>query len=832
MSNKVLIIGGVAGGASAAARLRRVDEDAEIIMFERGEYISFANCGLPYYIGNVIDDRSKLLLQTPEAFNARFNVDVRVQNEVTAINVTDKTVTVKNHVKGETYEESYDKLVISTGSSPLRPPIPGIDAKNIFTIWNIPDTDGIKNYIESHQVKKAAVIGGGFIGVEMAENLHELGIEVSIIEMANQVMAPVDFDMAQYLHKHIESKDVDLVLEDGVKEFISDGKKTTVVTNTGKHIEADLIILSIGVRPNSQLAKDAGLKLNDRGGIVVDDSLLTSDPHIYAVGDVIEVEDYINKVPTMVPLAGPANKQGRMVANNIVGAKEKYNGTQGTSVAKVFDLTVANTGANEKTLNRLGKVYGKDYLTIQIHPNNHAGYYPGPQQMHFKLIFEIPSGKVLGAQIVGGEGSDKRVDVVAASIRFGATVYDLKELELAYAPPFSSGKDPVNMAGFTACNILDGDQEIIRSEDLDSLDPEKNLILDVRTSVEKTLGYIPGSINIPIDELRDRISELDKNKTIIVSCAVGVRAWIAVRILTQKGFKAKNLTGGFTAYSALYYNDPEKIAYSDESMDVEDEDPLSGNHPRQKVTLDCTGLQCPGPIMQVYNTMKHISEGDTVEITATDMGFAADIGSWCQRTNNTLLKEEFDGKVTKVCIMKGTHTEDVGSANEFCTQGSSSFNKEHNDKTMIVFSGDLDKALASFIIANGAAAMGRKVTMFFTFWGLNILRKEDSPRVEKSIIEKMFGWMMPKGSKKLTLSKMNMGGMGTKMMRMVMKDKNVSSLEELIGHAMANGVEMVACTMSMDVMGIKEEELIDGVKLAGVANMLAAAEESDTNLFI
>jgi CoA-disulfide reductase len=832
MSNKVLIIGGVAGGASAAARLRRVDENAEIIMFEKGEYISFANCGLPYYIGDVIDDRSKLLLQTPEAFNARFNVDVRVQNEVTAINAADKTVTVKNHSTGVTYDESYDKLIVSTGSSPLRPPIPGIDADNIFTIWNIPDTDGIKNYLESHQVKKAAVIGGGFIGIEMAENLHELGIEVSIIEMADQVMAPVDFDMAQYLHKHIESKDVELVLGDGVKEFKSEGEKTTVITSKGKEIDADIVILSIGVRPNSQLAKEAGLKLNERGGIVVDENLLTSDPHIYAVGDVIEVEDYINKVPTMVPLAGPANKQGRMAANNIMGAKEKYNGTQGTSVAKVFDLTVANTGANEKTLNRLGKAYGKDYWAIQIHPNNHAGYYPGPQQLHFKLIFEIPSGKVLGAQIVGGEGSDKRVDVVATSIRFGATVYDLKELELAYAPPFSSGKDPVNMAGFTACNILDGDQEILRSEEISSLDPDKNVILDVRTPVERTLGYIPGSINIPVDELRDRLKELDKNKNIIVTCAVGIRAWAAVRILTQNGFKAKNLTGGFTTYSALYYNDPEKLAYSDDVPEGDDEDPLTENHPRQKVTLDCTGLQCPGPIMQVYNTMKNLNAGDTVEISATDMGFAADIGSWCRRTHNTLLKEEFDGKITKVCIMKGTHAEDVGSANEFCSQGSTAPIKEMNDKTMVVFSGDLDKALASFIIANGAAAMGRKVTMFFTFWGLNILRKEDSPAVEKSMVEKIFGWMMPKGSKKLKLSKMNMGGMGTKMMRMVMQDKNVSSLEDLIRQAMSNGVEMVACTMSMDVMGIKEEELIDGVKLAGVANMLAAAEESDTNLFI
>lgn len=834
MSKKVLIIGGVAGGASAAARLRRMDENAQIIVFERGEYISFANCGLPYYIGDVINDRKKLLLQTPEAMKARFNVDVRVKNEVTAIDPQNKKVEVKNLGTGESYEETYDDLIISTGSSPLKPPIPGIDAPNIFTIWNIPDTDSIKEYMNTHSVKKAAVIGGGFIGIEMAENLHELGVEVSIIEMADQVMAPVDYDMAQYLHNHIESKGVDLILGDGVKEFVSKEDSTLVVTGSGKEIEADMVILSIGVRPNSQLAKDAGLKLNERGGIVVDENLLTSEPNIYAVGDVIEVEDYINKVPTMVPLAGPANKQGRMVANNITGSKEVYKGTQGTSVAKVFDLTVASTGSNEKTLNRLGKVLGEDYLSIHIHPNNHAGYYPDAQQLHIKFTFEIPSGKVLGAQIVGKEGSDKRIDVIATAIRFGATAYDLKELELAYAPPFSSGKDPVNMAGFTACNILDGDQKIARAEDAASFDPEKTIVLDARTPVERMLGYIPGSVNIPVDELRDRLDELDKDKEIIVTCAVGIRAWAAVRILTQNGFNVKNLTGGFTSYKALYYNAPDKIAYSDNQPVAPESktEEVKEMHPRQKVTLDCTGLQCPGPIMQVYNSMNMLNEGDTLEISATDMGFAADIGSWCRRTNNTLLKEEFDGKVTKVCIMKGMEADSVGSASEFCAQTAGAPAKEYNDKTMIVFSGDLDKVLASFIIANGAAAMGRKVTMFFTFWGLNALRKHDGPSPAKSVIEKMFGMMMPKGSKRLTLSKMHMGGMGTKMMKMVMKDKNVASLEDLIKQAMANGVEMVACTMSMDVMGIKEEELLDGVKFAGVANMLGAAEESDTNLFI
>ncbi|NTW72685.1 MAG: FAD-dependent oxidoreductase [Eubacteriaceae bacterium] len=833
MSKKVLIIGGVAGGASAAARLRRMDENAEIIIFERGDYISFANCGLPYYIGDVIKDRSKLLLQTPAAMKSRFNIDVRVKNEVVSIDKENKVVTVKK-ASGEEYTESYDDLIISTGSAPLKPPIPGIGSPNIFTIWNIPDTDAIKEYLTKNTVKTAAVIGGGFIGVEMAENLHEIGVKVSIIEMADQVMAPVDFEIAQYLHRHMETKKVDLILGDGVKEFKYADGKTTVLTSQGKEIEADLVILAIGVKANSQLAKDAGLDLNQRGGIIVDKFLQTSDPSIYAVGDVIEVEDFVNKVPTMIPLAGPANKQGRMVANTISGNKEEYKGTQGTSVAKVFDLTVATTGTNEKILKRLNKVYGEDYLTIEIHPASHAGYYPGAETMHLKLIFEIPSGKVLGAQIVGGEGSDKRIDVIATAIRFGGTVYDLKELELAYAPPFSSAKDPVNMAGFVATNILEKNEEIINVHELDTLDPNGNIILDVRTAAERTLGYIPNSVHIPVDELRHRLSELDKKKTVIVYCAVGVRAWVSVRILQQNGFKVKNLVGGYTSYSNMYYNREGKIEFPGDSGKSGSDEEVSGRQPRQKVTIDARGLQCPGPIMQVYNAIQTIHDGDTVEITSTDMGFTADIGAWCRRTNNTLLKEEFDGKATKVCIMKGTEIGSVDSAAAFCASGATSPvpDRVYNDKTMVVFSGDLDKALAAFIIANGAASMGRKVTMFFTFWGLNILRKHENVKVKKSLIESMFGFMMPQGSKKLQLSKMHMSGMGTAMMRMVMKDKNVQSLEDLMKYAMASGVEIIACTMSMDVMGIKKDELIDGIQYAGVANYLAAAEESDTNLFI
>ncbi|WP_303859961.1 FAD-dependent oxidoreductase [Alkalibaculum bacchi] len=563
MNKKVLIVGGVAGGASAAARLRRLDENIEIILFERGPYISFANCGLPYHIGEVIKKREKLLLQTPEAMKTRFNIDVRVHNEVISIDKENKKVSVKNTITGNIYDESYDELILSTGSSPQIPAIPGINEKNIFTIWNIPDMDDIKDYLSKENIKEVSIVGGGFIGVEMAENFCELGLDVHIIQRPNQVMPTVDFEMAQFLHRYMEDKGIKLILEDGVKEFRSEGDKTIVVTSKGREIVSDLVLLSIGIKANSQLAKDAGLELNDRGGIVVNEYLKTSDPHIYAVGDVIQVKDFVNNVNTMVPLAGPANKQGRIVANNIAGYREEYKGTQGTSVAKIFDMTVSSTGTNEKTLKKLGKVYGRDYQSIHLHPVNHAGYYPGSQVIHMKFIYELPTGRVLGAQGVGGAGTDKRIDVIATAIRFGATVESLKELELAYAPPYSSAKDPVNMAGFIATNHLSGNMDVIQYYEIEELDLNEYTILDVRTPVERNFGFIPNSINIAVDELRGRLNELDKTKAIVVYCAVGVRSWTAYNILKHNGFSPRNLAGGYTTYSTAYYNQESKIDYSD-----------------------------------------------------------------------------------------------------------------------------------------------------------------------------------------------------------------------------------------------------------------------------
>ncbi len=826
MGKKILIVGGVAGGASTAARLRRLDESIEIIMFERGEYISYANCGLPYYIGDVITERDALLVQTPEIMKNKFNIDVRIKSEVVSIDRENKKVEVKNLSTNNMYSETYDVLVLSTGSSPIKPPIEGIDAPNIFTLWTVPDTDVIKGFINEKKPKKAAVIGGGFIGLEMAENLHNLGIEVSIIEMLDQVMAPMDYEMAQILHENIRANQVNLTLNDGVKKFVYQNGRTFITLQSGKIIDADIVILSIGVRPNSRLAKDAGLALNQRGGIIVDEYLKTSDPNIYAIGDVIEVEDFINKGKTMIPLAGPANKQGRICANNICGFNETYGGTQGTSVAKVFDMTAASTGVNEKVLKSQGLEYKKDYYTALIYQKSHAGYYPGSAPLALKLIFG-KDGKIYGAQLVGQDGVDKRIDTIAATIRLGGTLYDLKELELAYAPPYSSAKDPVNMLGYVGENIIKGLVDFMRWDEIENMSPDTAVILDVGETEERMVGYIPDSIHIPLGQLRKRIHELDKNKLIVPYCAIGLRSYIASRILSQSGFKkVKVFEGGFGFYKSLFHDSRNDNSSDSNNLPVDKITTKEDNKEiKASIKVDCSGLQCPGPIMKVFKTINELSEGDIIEVSATDVGFARDVDSWCRRTGNTLLKVDKKGKEQIVYIQKGTDTTAACPMEKNETPA-------FDGKSIIVFSNDLDKVLASFIIANGAASMGRKVTMFFTFWGLNVLRKAESTSVKKPIIDKMFGMMMPRGIDKLKLSKMHMGGMGTAMMKKVMKDKNVDSLEDLVKQAMDNGVRMVACTMSMDVMGLTKEELIDGIEYAGVASYLANAEESNVNLFI
>ncbi|AOL36282.1 MULTISPECIES: CoA-disulfide reductase [Geobacillus] len=543
---KIVIVGGVAGGATAAARLRRLSEEDHIVLFERGEYISFANCGLPYYIGGVIEERNKLLVQTAEGMSKRFRLDVRPLNEVTAIHRDRKTVSVRNVKTGEEYEETYDVLILSPGAKPIVPPIPGIEeAEVLFTLRTVPDTDRIKTYIDEQKPRRAVVIGGGFIGVEMVENLVRRGIKVTLVERSNQVMASVDYEMAAMVHDHIREHGVELLLEDGVQAIEERGR--CVVLTSGRAIETDMIILAIGVEPESRLAKEAGLELGVRGTIKVNEHLQTSDPSIYAIGDAVEVRHYIHGFETFVPLAWPANRQGRLVADHIHGFDVKYSGTLGTSIAKVFELTVAATGLNEKMLRALGI----SYEVVHIHPLSHAGYYPNAEPMTFKLIFNRETGRIYGAQAVGKEGVDKRIDVIATAIKGGLTVRDLPDLELAYAPPFSSAKDPVNMVGYVASNIMDGLVETVQWHEIDRIVEEGGVLIDVRTAEETARGMIRGSIHIPLDELRDRLHELPKEKPIYVTCQVGLRGYIAARILRQHGFRAINVDGGYRLYAVV-----------------------------------------------------------------------------------------------------------------------------------------------------------------------------------------------------------------------------------------------------------------------------------------
>lgn len=837
---KVLIVGGVAGGASAAARLRRLDESAEIILFERDEYISFANCGLPYYIGDSIKERSKLLVQTPEGMKNRFNIDVRINSEVIRVDSERKMVTVNHKEKG-VYEESYDNLILSPGAKALRPKIPGIDSEKILTLRNIPDTDRIKAYVERKGTRHAIVIGGGFVGVEMAENLREKGLMVTLVEAAPHILAPFDEDMVVIPEKELVENGIKLYLGDGVQSFYEDGNQIGIVLQSETKLSADLVILAIGVAPDTTFLRDSGIELGPKGHILVNDRLQTNKEDIYAVGDAIEVVDYVTKLKTAIPLAGPANKQGRIAADNVAGLKSSFHGSQGTSILKIFGLTAASTGANERTLKR----NNISYKTVTIHPVSHASYYPGSVPMTLKLIFN-DEGMVLGAQGVGYDGVDKRIDIIATVIRLGGTVQDLTELELAYAPPFSSAKDPVNMAGFAAQNVLEGRSHLTTWADVKEMDPNGIILLDVRSEEEYHNGHVKGAINIPVDNLRDRLSELDPNKTIVEYCQVGIRGYVADRILSQNGYKVLNVTGGYR--SAVNLN-----IIADQSEAVRESLPLDrirqGSSEYKHVlidpdtqtikiadsqpgsfdeSLDVCGLCCPGPLLQVKASMSELKDGQVIRVTATDPGFYEDIKAWCRRTGNELV--DISKNAGNIIALIKKNRENAPAVQIASSQNKETQNREN--KTMVVFSGDLDKAIASFVIANGASAMGGKVTMFFTFWGLNILRKPDKIKVKKDIISRMFGAMMPKGSRKLKLSKLNMMGMGGKMIRMVMKNKKISSLEELIQSAIDSGIEVVACQMSMDVMGLKKEELIDGVKVGGVGYYLGEAEESNVNLFI
>lgn len=814
---KVVIIGGVAGGATAAARMRRESENAQIVLFERGEYVSYANCGLPYYIGGTITERDRLFVQTVEGFVNRFNIDIRIKSEVTSIDLGNKTVTVLNLLTNESYTESYDKLIISTGAEPIKPAMAGIDDSRIFSLRNVPDMDRIKTYIDQHNPKRVVVIGGGFIGLEMVENLLDAGLEVCIIERSNQVMASIDFSMASLVHQHLKSKKVGLLLEEVVEGFDPTESEIKVLLKSEKDVSADMVILSIGVRPEVHLAKEAGLKLGSLGGITVNNYMQTSNPDVYALGDAIEVFNPVIGKHSLIPLAGPANKQARIVADNILqGNTHIYGGSIGTSIAKVFDLTVAATGASSKLLDRENITH----LSSFTHGNSHANYYPNALPLSIKINFSPVDGRLLGAQIVGFDGVDKRIDLFAQVIKKGGTIYDLMEIEHAYAPPYSSAKDPVNMAGFVADNILKNKVKIIQWREVDKINKDEIFIIDVRTSGEFEFAHIEGAINIPVDDIRSRLSEIPNNKKVILYCAVGLRGYLASRILLQHGYaNVYNLAGGYKTYSNA--TDIQSTNTAFEKVLTQDNTSIKPESEMKTIAIDACGLQCPGPIMQLKKNYDQISKGERVEIKVTDQAFGEDLKGWCRMVGANLISINNSGGVITACIEKSEKAES-------CEMVSN----PKDNKTLIVFSDDLDKALASFVIANGALASGKKVSIFFTFWGLNVIKKTNKPTMNKDFLGRMFGIMLPSSSKKLGLSKMNMGGLGSKMMRYIMKEKKIDTLESLMQQARDNGVEFIACSMSMDVMGIKKEELMDNITIGGVAAYLDRAENANVNLFI
>lgn len=812
---KVIIIGGVAGGATAAARLRRLDEKSEIILFEKGEYVSYANCGLPYYIGDVISERDRLFLQTVEGFSKRYGVDARVNSEVIAINTKAKTVTVKNWKTGDNYDESYDKLILSTGSSPIKLPLEGADDRRIFSLRDVADTDKIKGFLNEHKPKKAVVIGAGFIGLEMVENLRDLGLEVSIVQRENQVMNPLDMGMAAIVHKTLAEKGVEVYLEENLIGFKDENSHLKVLLESGAELDADLVIMSVGVRPESRLAKESGIELGKSGGIKVDEYLQTSNADVYAVGDAIEVFNPVLNKYVLIPLAGPANKQGRIVADNVMrGNKEKYTGTIGTAIAKIFDLTVASAGASSKQLTAGGIEHYESYT----HANSIATYYPGSVPFSLKINFSKKDGRVLGAQAIGYEGIVDTINLLAEAIRKGETVYDLQAVEHAYAPPYSSAKHPVNIAGYVAQNILEGEVKPIQWNELELLDKSQVIIIDTRTQIEFDMGHIDGAVNIAVDEMRDRLSEIPKDTQLVLYCAIGYRGYLATQILKHNGYdQVYNLSGGYRTHSTAIQKHFEKAQKRNTNQPIIQ---AMENKSENIVSVDARGLMCPGPIMQLKKNYDKIAEGDQLEIKVTDQAFGQDLEGWSNMVGAKVLSFDNSGGVVTARVQKQAKEESATTA------------KSGNRQTMIVFSDDLDKALASFVIANGAAASGKKVSLFFTFWGLNVIKKQSKPKVKKDIFGKMFGMMMPSSSKKLGLSQMNMGGLGRMMMRMVMKKKNVESLENLMQQAKENGVEMIACSMSMDVMGIKEEELMDEVVIGGVAAYLDRANQANVNLFI
>lgn len=881
MVKTYVIVGGVAGGAGAAARLRRLDEEARIVLVERGAYLSYANCGLPYYAGNVINDRSKLFVTSEETFIDVLRIEVRTLTQATAISPDRHEVVLKDLRSGTEETLQYDALVLSPGASPFIPPIEGKDDKAVYTVRNVPDIDKVVSAIQSG-ARRATVVGGGFIGIEMAENLVERGLDVNMVEGAPQCMLSLDEDMAAQVHQALLNNGVKLHLNSKVEAIIRHGDTVEVKTSAGSIMDNDMVIMSIGVVPESGLAKDAGIKLGPKGHIIVNERFETSAKDVYAIGDAIQFRSQLTDTEQAIALAGPANKMARLVADAIVtGTCKPYPGTLGASAVKVFSISAGSVGLGSKQLDAL-KI---PYETAITHATSNATYYPAAPSLSAKIHYSPSTGKLLGGQLVGGAGVDKHIDVISAIIAHEGTVQDLAEFEQAYAPPFNSAKDILNNLGFIAANNMEGLTRTITADKAQTLMDNGAFLLDVRTQDEFELGSINGAVNIPQSTLRAHLNELPADRPILVICTIGKRAHIACRILSQRGFKdVFNITGGYRTWSILLKDrslraedsfhakaeppaqPPAQLAAQPAAQLPTQPDmnaipqpvngiasqPSDGTNPHPAkgavqekapcgysqtaaptLTLDACGLQCPGPIIQLKHKIDSLQNGQSLLVKASDPGFYSDVKSWCSLTGNRLddLKQDPDGIITAL-ITKATSGQPAPSSP--CPPQSSALQPASGVKgaTIIVFSNDFDRTLASFVLANGAAASGKDVVMFFTFWGLSVLRKHPNKRVKKDFMGKMFGAMLPSDMDHLKLLSMNFGGMGPKMMKSRMKKKNVSQLRQMFSEAKANNVRFIACQMSMDIMGITASELLDGVEIGGVGTYMAEASKSDVNLFI
>ena len=834
---KLVVVGGVAAGASTAARARRLDEGAEIVVLERSHHVSFANCGLPYHIGEVIQNRDRLILQTPQTLRELLNIDVRIGTEVISIDRDAKTVHCRETDTGREYTETYDKLALCMGARAVRPPIAGTDLPGVHVLRRIADMDQIKQIVDESVVKaqhelragrrgsndptlRAVVVGAGYIGLEMAENLRDRGADVHVVELAEQILPPLDKEMSISVERHLRSRGVSVHLGTSVAA-INQGRSGGLSVELGNHqvLPADLVVLSTGVRPRTEIASAAGLELGPRGGIRVDQRQRTSDPDIFAAGDVVESLHTVLPGTHLVPLAGPANRQARVAAENICGRDTVYESTQGTSVVKVFDMVAGGTGASVRQL----EAAGLPYRAVHVHPTGHAGYYPGTSMLHLKVLFDPETGRLLGGQCAGFDGVYKRLDVLAAVLRMGGTVFDLEKMELAYAPPFGSAKDPINMAGFVAANTILGDLRLWYAEDYPAA-TEGARIIDVREPEEFDIWHIPGAVNVPVGTVRQHLDEWDRSAPIRLYCAVGFRSYLAYRMLAQKGFQdVATLSGGSTTFRFWHDVEPANTQAPVPLENYAERDAFPPAASGVQIELDCTGLACPGPLLKLSEAMKGLAPGDEITTHVSDVGFGTDAPAWARRNGHEMVDLTPEGAGYRATFRKG------GAQPAAATQAKP---VSRNKNSFVVFSGDLDKMIAAFIIANGALAMGNEVSMFFTFWGLNALRDPKAPKRDMKAMDKMMAKMMPSGPDALPLSQMNMGGAGAAMIKNTMKQHNVAPLADMMATAIKGGANIIACTMTMDLLGIEKSDLIEGIGFGGVATFLDEAADSQTTLFI